>query len=123
MEMDWDLCRKILLRVEELHQAGNPWIESFKLSSDVDSENLSEHVRLLDEACLLEAHDLSSKTEYCWVPIRLTFEGHEFVNKSRDQQVWEAAFNAVLKRAGSTSFDLLIHKLTDIGFGRLASNT
>ena len=123
MERNWELCREILFKVEELHIPGEPWIQNFDLSSDWSETEISEHVYLLDQAGLIEAKDLSSSSKYSIIPIRLTWAGHEFTSKSRDQNNWKLALEFVLKRTGAASFDLIFQKLSDLAEGQLISGS
>lgn len=109
MKRDLDLCRTILLTIEsqphgfadELHIDG------------YSEEQIGYHVYLLGEAGLL-------KTSVCTVmdshspqalPINLTWDGHEFLDASKDNSLWEKAKAKVIKPAGGVAFDLLLEWL------------
>nr|WP_234936981.1 DUF2513 domain-containing protein [Pseudomonas savastanoi] len=55
---------------------------------DRPSEEVSYHVRLLDEACLLAALNTGGMDRFLWQPQRLTYKGHEFLDTIRDGEVW-----------------------------------
>ncbi|MNG17028.1 hypothetical protein D3C84_1009860 [compost metagenome] len=50
---------------------------------------VSYHVRLLDEAGLLDALDTGGMNCFKWQPTRLTYNGHEFLDIIRDDEVWK----------------------------------
>lgn len=72
---------------------------------------------LLSEAGLVEARDASDSDGLCWMAMRLTHDGHEFLDASRDESVWRKAKKVVAEKAGGVSFDvikaLLVKWITD----------
>ena len=54
---------------------------------------------LLDEAGLIEAIDLSSRNGPAWLPQRLTWAGHEFIEASRDESRWHKALNLMKEKS------------------------
>ena len=104
MKRDMDLVRKILLEVEGVSFEGG-WID---LQIEGYSENeVSYHVLLLAEAGLIEAIDLSTNTSFAWAPKRLTWNGHEFIEASRDENRWEKAKTIMKEKAGGFVYDVL----------------
>lgn len=107
MKRDWDLIRKILFATEQ-----NPYpdlpvtlnIEGY------DPELITYHVRLLDEAGLIEAYDAGEDT---WQPTRLTWNGHEFLDASKNDEFWNKA-KETLKKVGSATFPYLFQILLDL---------
>jgi len=80
-----DLIREILLEIERQPFTGNFF--------DVNIENyphevVSYHLMLLDEAGLIRAEEI---TRCDWGAIRLTWQGHEFLEASRDDARWNKA--------------------------------
>lgn len=97
MKRDMDLARKILLQLEEVPYRGGAQRVALEGYSD---DEVSYHVLLLREAGLVEALDFSSHDGVCWVPTRLTWEGHEFLDAARSSKLWEAAKQHLLKTFG-----------------------
>ena len=65
-------------------------------------------VQLLHEAGLLDAHDLSnSKDKLVWLPSRLTYAGHEFLDAARKDTLWQKAKAITLEKSGGLSFEAL----------------
>jgi hypothetical protein len=90
MRRDMDLVRNILLATEADEGDPRGWI---KLELSADPSLLAYHVQLLDEAGLLVAQDLQhlGPGGYRFLPKRLTWEGHEYVDNIRDPEVWRKA--------------------------------
>ena len=104
MKLNKDLVRKILLAVEAHEEPeGLVALEMKKPSAEM----ISYHVRLLDEAGLLDAIDTGGMNCFKWQPTRLTYEGHEFVNIIRDDEVWELIKTGA-EKVSSTSLSLML---------------
>ena len=104
MKRDMDLVRKILMKLENAHYN----------MSDIDlkiegynREEVSYHIMLLSEAGLIEARNNSSYSKSEWRPIRLTWEGHEFVEASRDEDRWIKAKQIIKERGGGVAFEVV----------------
>jgi len=70
-------------------------------------EEISYHVLLLADAGLIEAINLGSMSRVCWMPKRLTYDGHEFLDAARDQTRWAKAKEAVIKNTGTLTLEAL----------------
>lgn len=98
MKRDADLVREILLQIEasssddDLSELG---IEGYS------SEQVSYHLSILHEAGLIAAIDNSSYGEgEAWIPTRLTWHGHEFLDAARDEERWSTVKGAMSKTGG-----------------------
>ena len=104
MKRDMDLVRKILLELEDApYESGGLDLELEGYSPD----QISYHVMLLNEAELIEANDLSTFGGPKWIPKRLTWAGHEFIEASRDESRWEKAKNIMKEKGSGMAFDVL----------------
>ena len=108
MKRNMDLIRQILLQVEASPHANFPVRISIE---GQDDETISYHVRLLDEAGLIEARDPGGNK---WVPLRLTWRGQEFLEAARDNNVWEKA-KQIASKSGGIAFETLFPLLLDLG--------
>jgi uncharacterized protein DUF2513 len=98
MKRDMDLIRSILLEIEKIPFDGG-WHE---VSVEGHSENdILYHVMLLQEAGMIVAVNLSSHDGTSWLPIRLTWEGHEFLDSARTETIWAKAKARVSSATGS----------------------
>jgi hypothetical protein len=99
-----DLARQILLAVE-----GAPfnqgWVD-LQLPG-YSAEAVGYHVMLLHQAGLLEATDLSSMGNREWKPKWLTWEGHEFLEASRNETVWKKTLATVKDKGGGAVFEVV----------------
>lgn len=112
MKRDWDLIRRILVETEEKGEAGPGWT-TLDLE-DWDPAVVSYHVRLLDEAGLVEAQDLTTSGNFEWQPKRLTWNGHEFLDAAKENSTWERAKKLATEKAGVLSFAALQEALSRI---------
>jgi hypothetical protein len=96
MKRDLDLVREILLAVE----AHPTPMKTAKLTMHGRSpDEVSYHVKLMAEAGLVQAIDLSSHSGIEWRPTSLTWEGHEFLDATRADTIWQKV-KAILKDKG-----------------------
>ena len=104
MKRDIDLARKILLELED-----TPYeLGGFDLELEGYSPNqIAYHIMLLNEAGLIEALNMSSHSGPKWIPKRLTWAGHEFIEASRDESRWEKAKNIMKEKGSGMAFDVL----------------
>jgi hypothetical protein len=93
------------------------------LDLDIDgytSDEISYHVKLLHDAGLLTAHDLTTMTELCWRPTSLTWQGHEFLDTVKNDTVWRKTKDFVKEKGGTISIEMLklvATKIAAVHFG------
>ena len=68
-------------------------------------EEVNYHVMLLDEAGLIKAQNLTSHSGGRYIPIRLTWQGHEFLDAARDDTRWNKT-KEVMAEAGGFVFEI-----------------
>ena len=108
MKRNLDLVRKILIQLDEK--------ESPEIIMEMEVEGYSSlevmyHLILMDEKGFLHCErQCSSSTPDRVIkvhPFSLTWEGHEFLEASRDEGLWSKAKASVLSKSGALSFDLV----------------
>jgi hypothetical protein len=104
MKRDLELVRKILLAAED-RTTDTGWL-ILEIEGHTPEE-ISYHVRLLHEAGLLQAENLTDATGALWAPKRLTWEGHEFLDAARNDTVWNKTKDVVRDKGGSVPFEVL----------------
>lgn len=109
MKRDMDLVRKILLFVEESPERK---VDSIEL--DYFNDVIYYHVKLMLEAGLLHATNTSHADALRYQSISLTWAGHEFLELSRDNTIWEKAKDLVSKKTSGLGFAILSQILTKI---------
>ena len=121
MKRNWDTIREILIRLEEMPPKKG-WLRLADFLSDRAYE-FSYHVELLIEAGLI--HGEMSKTigqhTSDFLAIRMTWEGHEFLDAIRSDTVWQKAKNSFVNGGLSMTFDLIKSVAKDIAGGYLKS--
>jgi hypothetical protein len=117
MKRDMDLVRKILLAMND-HEHGFV-MEELELDG-YTQEQIGYHCFLLDEAGLIQASDVSTDDtpSPCALPVRLTWEGHEFIENAQNDKVWGQAKEAVGK-IGDVSFSVWASVLSQIVMSNL----
>jgi len=104
MKRDMDLIRKILQRIEADQDLN---------LDDYSTEEICYHVALLKDAGFLEAFLSTGESgDITGVSVtRLTWQGHDFLDATRDDTLWCKAREHVLKPAASWTFSLLLEWL------------
>lgn len=105
MKLDKDLVREILLAVEASKEDPLGWIQV-----DIEGREaleISYHVMLLHEAGLIVGQDLSTYDGLEWLPKRLTYKGHEFLDTVRNGEVWRRT-KAGAEKAGVAGLGVLL---------------
>lgn len=105
MKRDMELVRKILLETERLSlgESGGSLLEL----EGYDQQTVSYHVMLLDEAGLIKGIDSSGVSDITWFVDRLTWEGYEFLEASRNEQIWKKAITTITNKGGGVAFEVL----------------
>ncbi len=112
MKRDMDLVRRILLSIER--QAVAPG-EAFHIGFEgISEETVSYHVLLMSDAGLLDAIDFSSADSFHVAPVRLRWEGHEFLDKIRSDTVWNKIKSVAMEKTGALSFQAISTLATTI---------
>ena len=107
MKRDMDLVRQILIEIER-SEDGNLDFDAL----GYERQQVYLHIELMEEHGLVDAvvvpvhrgpeHGILS----CKVK-RLRWDGHDFLDKIRDESVWEQAKRKCLDGTGGLSFELL----------------
>lgn len=105
MKRNWDLIRKILLKLEEKADS-----TSWLMSTDIqgyDFKTVAYHYKLLKNAGIIEALDISTMEEENFAALSLTWQGHEFLDKIRNDSVWNKVKSTVQSKSLDLSFDVI----------------
>lgn len=102
MKRDMDLIRLILIEVEKMVNWSD-W-EHTNIE-DYTHEEISYHVMLLKEAGLIEAKGFCDGGE--WIPGRLTWDGHEFLDSTRNETVWKKVKGKITEMGGGLAFEVI----------------
>jgi DNA-binding transcriptional ArsR family regulator len=115
MKRDMDLVRCILLEIEK-----ESYIEhSFDLDiRDYPKEVVDYHLVILNEAGLIKVLDMSGEEGVYLRPIRLTWQGHEFLETVRNDTQW-GEVKKVMSKTGGIAFE--VAKLVGIELAKQAA--
>jgi hypothetical protein len=107
VKRDFDLIRSILLHIEESpHHLSGDYEYHFDHS---DQDAVANALELLAEKSLIisEYSPTSGSHPSDWhAEVRMTWEGHDFLDSVRDPKIWKLTKDGA-KQAGGAGFDLL----------------
>ena len=106
MKRNLDLIKAIL----EHFEAKEDWRHELDLKIEgYEPKLVSYHLILMYEAGLINGEAVTSNTGriYDFVPFRLTWQGHEFLDNIRDKNRWNKIKEIVKSKGGSFSFELI----------------
>lgn len=99
MKRDWELVRLILLEIEKIPPNGMLFPQQIK---GFPPEVVSYHFKILKEAKLIVAD-----CDYWCVAKSLTWEGHEFLDRIRENSVWNKVGEMAVKKGLALSFEVI----------------
>lgn len=115
MKRDWDLIRRILLKLEETGTIGS------SLYSDeiphFDSEKVAYHFKILADSKLITGRDNSTLDRADFVAQNLTWQGHELLDQIRNDSIWQK----IKGKAREKSIDLSLDVIKQIASNLISS--
>ncbi|MGE0703605.1 MAG: DUF2513 domain-containing protein [Vicinamibacterales bacterium] len=107
MTRDFDLIRKLLVYFDEKLDYTYTPVPS--MGPEYTDDQVTYHCLLMYQAGLLDAEPESSKTGRVIRvrPFGLTWDGHEFLGKIRDDSRWQRIKTIAVQKTGSLSFAAL----------------
>ena len=108
MQRDMDFVRQILQVIEKRGaESTNPGVDVEGRSKD----EVYQHLVIMQDRELVTGVKLTSDSAIC---ARMTWEGHEFLEQSRNEGIWKRAKNTAITATGSLSWLALTTALTTI---------
>ncbi|MFE7065008.1 DUF2513 domain-containing protein [Sutcliffiella sp. NPDC057660] len=104
MKRDMELVRELLLLIENNY--GNELI----IPKEWDREIVAYHLKILDQAGYVNNNTKWADNRPMWLIASLTWDGHEFLDSIKNDNVWVKTKDGVKKRGlelGSIPFDVL----------------
>lgn len=92
-----EIVRKILLVLENLHDHGRETRHLIEQHTGESEKTIWNHLRIMDDAGLISHRNRDS--------VRLTWEGHEFLEVVRDDKRWEKV-KAEMSKGGGFVFEV-----------------
>ena len=105
MKRDMDLIRKILIEIENS--------QVYPIKENIEIEGYKEdviifHIILLKEAGLIEADFIKNSDGSTIAEVsRLTWEGYEFLDSTRNSNIWNKAKSIALNKTSGLTFTIL----------------
>ena len=99
MKRNFELIRQLLLRIEE--------DEPLDEIPGIDAEARVYHLRLLKQAGLIDAVNMSSLDGEDYHVNGLTWEGHDFLDQARNDSVWNTVRRKLKEQAVTVSMAIL----------------
>lgn len=126
MKRDMELIRELLLAIEVMEK---PFYQSqeLEISSERSRAEINYNLQLLTDAGFIDAKTEGSFSspipEVCIK--RMTWEGHEFLDKARSESIWSTAKETITKKGLSletVGFGILTQVLASVAKQVLALN-
>jgi hypothetical protein len=97
MKRDMELIRLILQEVER----AQTFDEDLNINLDgYSKKEVDYHVILLNEAGLIVTYDESTLAGIRLIPLRLTWQGHEFLEATKNTDAWSKTKEIMVKSGG-----------------------
>ena len=114
--LDFDLCRKILLRLEEVLIKEMGSIPARYVFSGYSVEMVGYAVRKLHDARLIQARYKSvwTRDQLRYWPLGFKGRGLEFLAASKDEDAWQEALRILEEREITPTIKMLAHYLLDV---------
>ncbi len=104
MKRDMDLIRRLLLEIEQRSDGFTGL--TLKLEG-VDRKTIGYHLKIMNQGKLVHAYEGTSSAGLAFRPAGLTWDGHEFLDKIRDESTWTKAKAIAVEKGAGLSFDVL----------------
>ncbi|MFJ9462138.1 DUF2513 domain-containing protein [Viridibacillus arvi] len=105
MKRDMELVRELLILIEENTNPGE-----LIIPGNMDRITVAGHLKIMDQAGLVENHTRWASDEPFWINAGLTWEGHDYLDAIRNDTVW----NNVKEKTKEKGF-----QLAELSFGVL----
>ena len=106
MKRDMDLCRSILFEIEEKYVD----VALFNLQiPEFTMEQVAYHCKILHDAGLISAYDARFSDNHIdfFAVGSLTWEGHEFLDKIRQDTIWNRTKEVITKQGLPMAIDVV----------------
>lgn len=112
MTRDMELVRNLLLALER--SEGPDFTDVDGLLEGCDAQAVVYHWTIMHEAGLIEGTGGSTSSGVYFIPDRLTWYGHEFLDQARDDTVWQKAKSRLGERFAGVPFGVISAVLIDV---------
>lgn len=106
MKRDWDLVREILLKHEDGSVQERQWLADGSIEG-YSCVEVWHHVKIMQQADLVEATRLGISGVIVWIPTDLTWKGHDFLEAARNPTRWERVKQIALEQGVQVSIETI----------------
>jgi hypothetical protein len=104
MTRDMELVRKLMIALAATER---PLDSVMVRITGYTPEQISEHIRLLHEARLLDGSTVvGADRRLRWNELRLTWWGHDFIECARNEAIWRLAIDALGPESNTASLEV-----------------
>ncbi len=106
MQRDWEVIRKLLLKIEEL--PANGVLQSSQLATEgIDKDSAAFHMWLLIDAGLVDGNSTDTVSSRMCFARRLTWAGCEFLDGIKKDSNWNKVKETAKSRGLDLTFDVI----------------
>jgi len=106
MKRDLQLIRKLLLFIEDKSNGSEPIRGNIPIE-DYTEQQIHYHLGLLTSAGLIKAIGANRGDMVIYLPITLTWDGHEFLDAARNETIWKKTMSKIGEVTESIAIPLL----------------
>jgi len=121
MQRDFDLIRKLLIFLDE--KDGPEAVEVPPIDGYSDLE-IKYHLVLLHDAGLIHCEPVKSSSSdrvIYVVPFDLSWNGHEFLAKVRDDTVWKTIKSKITEKGSALAFSIISKVASSIAMNQIGA--
>jgi hypothetical protein len=106
MKRDMDLVRELLLKIEAADEPPSMWdlLGWEEGEEDLPTDTQDKyfyHLKMLVDQGFVTGIDASSMSSKDWLNLELAWPGHDFLDNTRDSEVWKKTKSGIEKLGGA----------------------
>lgn len=106
MKRDMEIVREILFILEEQENSN----EEVKLSDNIDKEQAIYHLKIMEQAGLVNNNIKTPGDNEYWIYSSLTWDGHDFLDTIKNNNIWNKTKESIKGKGlelGQVSFSII----------------
>jgi hypothetical protein len=104
MKRDMNLVREILIKLENHNE--KEFVGYFTLE-EYDDDLVTYHLGIMDDAGIIGGRFLYADDKMLWSSLKISWDGHEFLDAIKNENVWSKVKGVVQEKGGSIPFEIL----------------
>lgn len=106
MKRDMELVRKLLLEFEKIEESERGQTKFIEIEG-YEQDKINGHAYLIYEAGLVEMIKMETSGGRLFLPQGLTWEGHEFLAKARNENIWNEGVKIAKEKGLDLGIDIM----------------